>query len=116
MAPVFFLKEIADCICIPLSILVNKSLKEGAHKSWTKAIITAIYKKGLKSDTGNYRPICITSVVSKVTESVIRDGIVAHFMKHEVLSNDQHEFLPVRNCITQLLICMEDKNGKGKGV
>ena len=58
----YFLKELADCICIPLSILYNKSLKEGAHKSWTKAIITAIYKKGLKSETGNYRPISITSV------------------------------------------------------
>ena len=104
----YFLKELADCICIPLSILFNKSLKEGAHKSWTKAIIPAIYKKGLKSDTGNYRPISITSVISKVMESIIRDAIVTHFMKHAVLSNDQHGFVPDMNCITQLLICMED--------
>ena len=104
----YFLKELADCICIPLSILYNKSLKEGAHKSWTKAIITAIYKKGLKNETGNYRPISITSVISKVMESIIRDTIVAHLMKHGILSNDQHGFVPERNCITQLLICMED--------
>ena len=102
------MKELADFICIPLSILYNKSLKEGAHKSWTKAIITAIYKKGLKSDTGNYRPISITSVISKVMESIIRDATVAHLMKHGVLSNGQYGFVPGRNCITQLLLCMED--------
>ena len=104
----YFLKQLADCICIPLSILYNKSLKEGAHKSWTKAIITAIYKKGLKSEMGNYRPISITSVIPKVMESIIRDMIVAYLMKHGILSNDQHGFVPERNCITQLLICMED--------
>ena len=57
---------------------------------------------------GNYRPISITWVISKVMESIIRDAIVAHLMKHEVLSNEQHGFVPERTCITQLLICMED--------
>ena len=34
--------------------------------------------------------------------------IVAHLMKHGVLSNDQHGFVAERNCIMQLLICMKD--------
>ena len=38
----YFLSELTDIICVPLSILFNKSLKEGEHKSWTKAVITAI--------------------------------------------------------------------------
>ena len=104
----YFLKELADCICIPLSILFNKSLKEGAHKSRTKAIITVIYKKGLKSDTGDYRSISIIPANPKVMESIIRDAIVAHLMKHGLLSNEQHGFVTERNCITRLLICMED--------
>ena len=42
----FFLKQLADTIHVPLSILFNKSLKEGAHSSWLQAVITPIYKKG----------------------------------------------------------------------
>ena len=57
----YLLRELANTICVPLSILLNKSLKEGAHKSWLTAIITAIYKKGLRSVPGNYRPVSITS-------------------------------------------------------
>ena len=72
----YFLREIAEDICVPISILLNKSVKEGAHTSWLKAVITAIYKKGMKSDPGNYRPVSMTSVISKIMESIIRDAIV----------------------------------------
>ena len=103
-----FLKELADTICAPLSILFNKSLKEGAHKTWRKAVITAIYKIGLKSDPGNYRPVSLTSVISKVMESIIRDAIVVHLVENNLLSDEQHGFVPGRDCITQLLLCLED--------
>ena len=56
----YFLCELADIICVPLSIIFNNSLKEGAHKSWMKAVITAIFKKELRSLPENYRPISIT--------------------------------------------------------
>lgn len=104
----YFLREIADAICIPLSILYSKSLKEGAHESWKKAIIAAIYKKGKKSDPGNYRPVSLTSVISKVMESIVRDAVVEHLIKNKLFTDDQHGFVPGRNCITQLLVCMED--------
>ena len=58
----YFLREIAEEICEPLSILLNKSLKEGTHSSWLKAVITALHKKGMKSDPGNYRPVSMTPV------------------------------------------------------
>ena len=51
----YFLREIANVICIPLSFLFNKSLKEGTHKSWLRAIITAIFKKGVRSDPGKLK-------------------------------------------------------------
>ena len=58
----YFLKELSETICTPLSILFTKSLKEVAHESWRKAVITAIYKKGMKSLTENYRPISIRCI------------------------------------------------------
>ena len=103
----YFLRKLADALCTPLSILYNKSLKEGAHESWKKAIIAAIYKKGKKSDPGNYRPVSLTSVISKIMESIVRDAIVEHLVKNGLFTDDQHGFVPGRNCITQLLVCME---------
>ena len=104
----YLLRNLADAICTPLSILYNKSLKEGAHESWKKAVIAAIYKKGKKNDPGNYRPVSLTSVISKIMESLVRDAMVEHLIKNGLFTDDQHGFVPDRNCITQLLICMEE--------
>ena len=41
-------------------------------------------------------------------ESIIRDAIVSHMMKHDIISEAQHGFVPGRNCLSHLLICMED--------
>ena len=56
----------------------------------------------------NYRPISITSVISKLMESFVRDAIMDHLIKRKLLANDQHGFVPGRNCITQLLLCLEE--------
>ena len=103
-----FLRELADEISDPLSKLFNKSMKEGAHTSWRKAVITAIHKKGSRSDPGNYRPISITSVLSKVMESFVRDAIVTHMMNNNLFCDEQHGFVPGRDCMTQLLLCLEE--------
>ena len=104
----YFLKELAGVIYKPLFILFKKSLKEGAHSSWIKASITAVYKKGSKSEPRNYRPISMASVISKIMESIIRDAIVPHLMKNGILTDEKHGFVPGRDCITQLLLCMEE--------
>ena len=46
----YTLKELADVISVPLSILYSKSFREGAHKSWQKAVITPIFKKAKKTN------------------------------------------------------------------
>ena len=49
-----------------LSLIYKKSLLLGTLPTdWKMAEVTAIYKKGLKSDRGNYRPISLTSVCCK---------------------------------------------------
>ena len=79
----------------------------GAHRSWRKAVITATYMKGPRIRPGNYRPISLTSVISKIMESSIRDEIVEHMVKHKLLSEDQHKFVLGRDCMTQLLFCLK---------
>ena len=87
--------------------MFNKSFKKGAHKSWLRAAITPIYKKGDKRLPTNYRPISLTSVISKVMEAIVRVAIVTHLMYYGLLSDDQHGFIPGRD-MTQLLLCMEE--------
>ena len=41
-------------------------------------------------------------------ESIVRDAIVAHMIKHKLITDEQHGFVPGRDCITQLLLCLED--------
>ena len=104
----YLLRELSGVISRPLAILFQKSLKEGAHESWRKAIITAIFKKGKKTDPGNYRPVSLTSVVSKIMESIVRDSVVQHLMENDLITDHQHGFVPGRDCITQLLVCIEE--------
>ena len=102
------MKELADEICSPLAILYKKSFKVGAHDILRKAVFTPIYKKDQRSDPDNYRPVSITSVISKIMESIIRDDIVEHMTKHDLFADEQHGFVPGRDCVSQLLMCLEE--------
>ena len=105
----YFLYSLRDVLCAPLRILYNKSLKEGVVATqWLEACITAIHKKGPKNLASNYRLISITSVICKMVESIIRDHIVVHMSDNNLFANEQHGFVPRRECMTNLLSAMED--------
>ena len=87
---------------------------------WKLAHVTPIYKKGAKSDPLNYRPVSLTSVVCKFMERLIRDKIIDHLDKYNLLSTHQHGFRSNRSCLTQLLEyfqevhdMLEEKGTKG---
>ena len=103
-----FLKNIADFITTPLASMFQKSLDDGfVPLDWRSACITVIHKKEAKDECGNYRPVSITSIICKLMESIVRDQIVDHMLKNNLFSLKQHGFVPNRNCMTNLLTCME---------
>jgi len=53
---------------------------------WKLANVTPILKKGNKSSPSNYRP-SLTVVLCKIFESILRDKIVEHLEKHELIKN-----------------------------
>ena len=103
------LKELSEELALPLCILFNKSLESGeVPEDWKTAVVTAIFKKGTRSDPGNYRPVSLTCVVCKVLESIVRDVLVNFMNSNKLYSPCQHGFRKQRSCITQLLEVMED--------
>ena len=103
------LRELAEPLSIPLSKIFSKSLNEvNVPTAWKVAEVVPIFKKGKRQDPSNYRPISLTSVVSKVLESVVRDCLVTFMIDTDQLSKAQHGFLPKKSCITQLLSAMEE--------
>ena len=88
----------------PIFLLWQNSFKNGIIPSDLKTqIITPVFKKGDKSDAGNYRPISLTSHIIKIFERVIRKGLVNHLESNNLLSKNQHGFRKGRSCLTHLL-------------
>ena len=72
------------------------------------ANVTAILKKGSKYGPGNYRPVSLTVHLCKVMELLIRDNMVEHLKKHNLISDSQHGFLENKSCLTNLLVFLEE--------
>ena len=63
------LRELAEELAYPLFTLFNKCMEHGRlPREWKAAEVRPIFKKGDKSQPGNYRPVSLTSVVCKVFE------------------------------------------------
>ena len=73
------------------------------------ADVIPIYKgKGSKYDVGSYRPISLTSTISKVMESIIYFNIVNHCNKFNMINTEQHGFRDKRSTCTNLLELLKD--------
>jgi hypothetical protein len=104
-----FLKECASSLSEPLSILFNRSLSAGVlPRDWKTARVTPIHKKGTRSRVDNYRPVSLTSIVSKTLEKIIRDHLLKHLETSGVMTAAQHGFTRGRSCLTNLLETLED--------
>ena len=77
------LKEIAEDISVPLAIMFNLSLREGAvpHK-WKHANVVPIFKKGNRCKAENYRPVSLTPIVCTLLESLLRDHVPSWVLCH----------------------------------
>ena len=102
------LKELSNYLSKPLSLIFNKSLNERkVPKDWKFAIVKPLHKKGKRNVVSNYRPVSLTSICGKTMERIIRDKMVTHLEKNNLLSKEQHGFRSGRSCATQLLEIME---------
>ena len=98
------LKEAADALLFPLSVVFRKSLDEGVvPDDWKRGNITPIFKAGSKMLAGNYRPVSLTCIICKIMESIIKDDIMSHLVKFELIKASQHGFMSAKSCQTNLI-------------
>ena len=91
--PAWALKDCLKIIAEPLTYLINAFLEKGRFPNQLKrAHVVPIYKTGDTKEPKNYRPISITSAISKIFEKVIRNQMVEYFNRHNHLSPIQFGF------------------------
>ena len=94
------LRELADVIAEPLSIIFERSWRTGeVPEDWRKANVTPVFKKGKKEDPGNYRPVSLTSIPGKVMEQLILDVTSKQVEENKVIKSSQHGFTKGKSCL-----------------
>ena len=100
--PSSVLKSVASNISYPLHKIFNISLQTSTYPDLFKlGYVIPIFKKGNKEDVENYRPITITSHISKIFEKLIHSYLYSCIKSQ--LSSNQHGFFPTRSTSTNLL-------------
>ena len=103
-----FLKEYWQYIAAPLTYICETSLNTGQIPDiWKTANVIPIFKKGSKFEPGNYRPISLTCVPGRVCESLIKDQIVEHLNKYDLICRSQFGFMKNKSCALNLLTYLE---------
>ena len=117
--PNILLKQLKQELIPKLTIIFKTSIKTGMiPKQFLSAFVKPIKKvKKPRSDPASYRPVSLTSGLSKIMEHCIKPQVQKHLEDGNILSDAQHGFRPGRSCISQLLQHYSDvlsdlENGK----
>jgi hypothetical protein len=85
---VWLLKAGGRFLCDKLAIVFTKSITQCIiPREWKLANVVALHKKGERTDAGNYRPISLTSHITKLLE-----GIIAQFLLKKLEDKNWFKF------------------------
>lgn len=91
--PSFLIKRCLSVIVAPLTYLVNKSFECGAFPEKLKVNkVVPIHKKGEKRNASNYRPVTLTSPLSKIFEYCFLYNFESFLTKYKIISENQFGF------------------------
>ena len=89
-----------------LKHLFQQSLDSGTLPPiWKDANVTHVYKKGERSNPGNYRPISLTCILGKTLEHIVASSVTKHLSKLNIFYELQHGFREKRSYDSQLHRC-----------
>ena len=71
--PALFIKDRESELTKPMTFIVNISISSGIVPDQLKASrVKHLFKKNSKLDIGNYRPVSILCIISKILEKPVR--------------------------------------------
>ncbi|XP_077983288.1 uncharacterized protein LOC144438132 [Glandiceps talaboti] len=112
------LKYAMPYVSKPLCNIVNLSFSTGCFPDSLKiAKVIPLFKKGDPEETGNYRPISILPIISKVFEKIMCKRVVNFVEKHDLLFQHQYGFREKYSCKLSLISLVQhllDELDKGK--
>lgn len=95
------IKKSAIPIVIPLTHIINLSLVQGKFPTELKrSVVKPLHKTGARSELGNYRPITLIPILSKIFEKVMYDKVYNFLSVERLLKEEQFGFR--RNSSTTL--------------
>lgn len=98
--PSTLIKECANELAIPLTMLINQSFSEGIFPDMLKkAIIKPKFKKGEKTNPANYRPIALLPAISKIFEKAMCVRLYSFCEKYNIFDDSQNGFRKNRSTI-----------------
>ena len=107
-----------DSISVVLVDLFNYIFRSHTYpRVWSQGVITAIYKKGTKSDPNNYRGITICSSLAKLFSGVLNNRLTKFLYDKQIMSEEQISSYKGKMTIDHMytLKSLIDKyTGKGK--
>ena len=107
--PAQLLSKSKNALSIPLAIMWKESFRlSKVPQSYKLSYVHPLHKKDDRVSAENWRPISLTSHVMKTAERVVRDIIVSHLERNNLVTNSQHGFRSGRNTLTQLLTHFEN--------
>ena len=88
-----FIRVGCSVIASPITHILNLSLSQSTvPKAFKEPRVVPLYKKGGRGEIGNYRPVSILPVVSKIFERIVYNQLSKHLDKHNILYKYQSGF------------------------
>ena len=98
------LKETAGSIAPSFTRLLQLSLSTATVPGcWKQANVLPLFKTGDWSDFGNYRPISLLNICSKVCEKIIFKHLFNYCRDNDIISIHQSGFTPGDSTVHQLV-------------
>ncbi|XP_071952123.1 uncharacterized protein [Antedon mediterranea] len=115
--PPRFIKDGAEILKVPITYIINLSISTSTvPEDMKKAKVIPLYKKGSRTDIGNYRPISILSTMSKILEKAVFIQIEKYLTENNVLYKYQSGFqaaFSTDTCLIDLVDSLKTQTSKG---
>lgn len=110
-------KENIDLLKEPLAYLFNMCYEQGTFPEQLKiAKVLPVYKKGLKTDPKNYRPISLLPVLSKIFEKIVKKRLLSHLNANNIICKRQYGYQKgistsdaIDSLIDDVVLCLNEK-------